>query len=77
VAFEQLNQMYNQLGLEVMCKGPKKKEEHLFFMNFGVNKFTIKKASKKENFDVQTLQICESHRTKGCNLLRLIYRKVV
>jgi hypothetical protein len=44
--------MYAQLDLEVKYKRPKKKEDHLIFINFGVKKFTLKNTSKKKNFDV-------------------------
>jgi hypothetical protein len=44
--------MYAQLDLEVRCKRPKKREDHLIFINFGVKKFTLKNTPKKENFDV-------------------------
>jgi hypothetical protein len=39
--------MYAQLDLEVSCKRPKKKEDHLIFNNFGVKKFTVKNTPKK------------------------------
>jgi hypothetical protein len=35
----------------VGAKDPKKREDHLIFLNFGVKKFTDKKYPKK-NFDV-------------------------
>jgi hypothetical protein len=38
--------MYAQLDLEVRCKRPKKKEDHLIFINFGV-KNTKKHPQKK------------------------------
>jgi hypothetical protein len=38
--------MYAQLDLEVRCKRPKKREEHLIFIHFGVKKFTLKKTPK-------------------------------
>jgi hypothetical protein len=41
-----------QLDLKVMCKNPKKKEDHLIFMNFGTKKFHEIRTSKEENFDV-------------------------
>jgi hypothetical protein len=44
--------MYAQLDLEVRCKSPKKRKDHLIFINFGVKKFTVKNTQKKENFDV-------------------------
>jgi hypothetical protein len=34
------------------AKDPKKKKDHLIFINFGVKKFTIKTPKKKRNFDV-------------------------
>jgi hypothetical protein len=40
--------MYVQLGLEVKCKRPKKKEDHLIFINFGVKKFTLKNTQKNK-----------------------------
>jgi hypothetical protein len=33
------------------AKGPKKKEDYLIFLNFGVQKFIVKN-TQKENFDV-------------------------
>jgi hypothetical protein len=44
--------MYAQLDLEVICKRPKKGEDHLIFINFGVKKFTQKNTQEKKNFDV-------------------------
>jgi hypothetical protein len=44
--------MCAQLDLEVIYKKPKKEEDFLNFLNFGVKKFIVKKTSKKENFDV-------------------------
>jgi hypothetical protein len=38
-------------GSEVQ-KIPKKREDHLILINFGVKKFTIKNTPKKKNFDV-------------------------
>jgi hypothetical protein len=39
--------------LELRCKRPKNREDHLIFINFGVKKFTIKNSpKKKKNFDV-------------------------
>jgi hypothetical protein len=37
--------------LEVRCKRPQKREDHLIFMNFIVKKFIVKNTQKK-NFDV-------------------------
>jgi hypothetical protein len=34
--------MYAQLDLEVRCKRPPKKKNHLIFINFGVKKFIVK-----------------------------------
>ena len=39
--------MYAQLDLEVRYKRPKKKKDHLIFINFGIEKFTIKNIEKK------------------------------
>jgi hypothetical protein len=36
----------------VRCKRPKKREDHLIFINFGVKKFTLKNTPQKKNFDV-------------------------
>jgi hypothetical protein len=33
--------------LEVSCKRPKKREDHLIFFNFGIMKFTLKNTPKK------------------------------
>jgi hypothetical protein len=33
--------------LEVRCKRPKKREDHLIFINFGVKKFTLKNTPKE------------------------------
>jgi hypothetical protein len=40
--------MYAQLDLEVRCKRPKKKKDHLVFINFGVKNFTLKYTLKKK-----------------------------
>jgi hypothetical protein len=41
--------MYAKLDLEVRCaKDPKKKEDHLVFINFGVKKFTLETPPKKK-----------------------------
>ena len=34
------------------AKDPKKRKDHLIFINFGVKKFTVKNIQKKQNFDV-------------------------
>jgi hypothetical protein len=34
--------------LKVRCKRPKKREDHLIFINFGVKKFTLKNTQKKK-----------------------------
>jgi hypothetical protein len=34
------------------AKDPKRREDHLIFINFGVKKFTLKNTPKKRNFDV-------------------------
>jgi hypothetical protein len=47
--------MCAQSDLEWCAKDPKKEEDHLILMNFGVMKFIVKKAPKKENIDVWTL----------------------
>jgi hypothetical protein len=44
--------MYAQLDLEVRCKRPKKREDHLIFINFGIMKFKLKNTPTKKNFDV-------------------------
>jgi hypothetical protein len=37
----------------LLIKRPKKnKNKHLIFINFGINKFTLKKTPKKKNFNV-------------------------
>jgi hypothetical protein len=38
--------------LVVRCKRPKKREDHLIFINFGVKKFILKNTQKKKNFEV-------------------------
>jgi hypothetical protein len=40
--------MYAQLDLEVRCKRPKKKKDHVIFIDFGVKKFTLKITPKKK-----------------------------
>jgi hypothetical protein len=37
-----------QLNLEVMCKRPKKREDYLIFVNFGVKKFIVKNTQKSK-----------------------------
>jgi hypothetical protein len=32
----------------VRCKRPKKREDHLIFINFGVKKFTLENTQKKK-----------------------------
>jgi hypothetical protein len=34
------------------AKDPKKGEDHIIFIKFGVKKFTLRNTQKKENFDV-------------------------
>jgi hypothetical protein len=36
---------------KLVSKDPKKREDHLIFINFGVKKFTLKNTQKKKNFD--------------------------
>jgi hypothetical protein len=40
--------MCTQLDLEVMCKRPKKRKDHLIFINFGVKMFIVKKHPKNK-----------------------------
>jgi hypothetical protein len=40
--------VYDQLDLEVVCKKPSKKKCHISFINFGTNKFTVKKYLAKK-----------------------------
>jgi hypothetical protein len=35
-----------------IAKDPKKRKDHLIFINFRVKKFTIKNSQKKRNFDI-------------------------
>jgi hypothetical protein len=44
--------MYAQLDLEVRYKRPKKREDHLIFINFGAKKFTLKNTLQKKIFEV-------------------------
>jgi hypothetical protein len=37
------------------AEDPKKREDHLILINFGVKKFTLKNTPKKKNFDVWML----------------------
>jgi hypothetical protein len=37
-----------QLDLELRCKRPKKREDHLIFINFGVKKFIVKNIQKNK-----------------------------
>jgi hypothetical protein len=37
------------------AKDPKKREDHLIFINFGIKKLTLKNTQKKRNFDVWML----------------------
>jgi hypothetical protein len=57
------------------AKKPQKREDRLFFINFGGKKFTLKNTPKK-NFDVWMLKLLSSHGMRSCNFLRLIYNKV-
>jgi hypothetical protein len=47
---------FEQCVLNLIWKGvakdPKKREDYLIFINFGVKKYTIKNTQKKKNFDV-------------------------
>jgi hypothetical protein len=40
--------MCAQLDLEVMCKRPKKREDHLIFINFGVKHLNVKNTQKNK-----------------------------
>jgi hypothetical protein len=40
------------LILKLCAKDPKKKKDHLIFINFGIKKFTLKNTPKKKNFDI-------------------------
>jgi hypothetical protein len=42
--------MCPQLDLEVSCKRPKKRRDHLIFINFGGKEFTIENIPKKTTF---------------------------
>jgi hypothetical protein len=43
--------VYNLIW-KLCAKDPKRRQDHLIFINFGVKKFTIKSTKKKKNFDV-------------------------
>jgi hypothetical protein len=64
--------MYAQLDLEVSAKDPKKREDHLIFINFELKNFIVKNTQKKKNFDVQMLQFPGSHGMRSCGFLRLV-----
>jgi hypothetical protein len=40
--------MCAQLDLEVMCKRPKKRKDHIIFINFGIKKFAVENAQKNK-----------------------------
>jgi hypothetical protein len=40
--------MYDQFDLEVRCKTPQKREDHLIIINFVVKKFTVKNTPQKK-----------------------------
>jgi hypothetical protein len=58
------------------AKDPKKRDDHLIFINFGVKKFTLRNTQKLFFFDVWMLLSPSSHGMRSCNFFRLIYSKV-
>jgi hypothetical protein len=51
--------MYAPLDLKVRCKRPKKREDHLIFINFGVKKFTLKNTQKKETLTFECYNLLD------------------
>jgi hypothetical protein len=41
--------MCAQLDLEVRCKRPKKRQDHLIFIYFGVKRFIVKTPEEEKN----------------------------
>ena len=67
-----------QLGLEVICKRPKKEEGiPSNFYEFGSEKFHCKNYPKIKDFDVWMLQSCGLHGMNGCDFLKLMSNKVI
>jgi hypothetical protein len=58
------------------AKDPKKREDHLIFINFGMKKFTLKNTPQKKNFDVWMLLFPRSHGMRSYNFWRLMLNKV-
>jgi hypothetical protein len=57
------------------AKDPKRREDRLIFINFGVKKFTLKNTQKKITLMFECYNL--SHRMRSSNFLRLIYNKVI
>jgi hypothetical protein len=51
--------MCAQLDLEVMAKDPKKREDHLIFINFGVKKFILKNTQKKKTLMLECYNLLD------------------
>jgi hypothetical protein len=45
--------------LEVRCKRPKKREDHLIFINFGVKKFTLNNTPKKKTLTFECYNLLD------------------
>jgi hypothetical protein len=51
--------MCAQFDLEVMCKRPKKREDHLILINFGVKKFTVKNTQKNKTLKFECYNLID------------------
>jgi hypothetical protein len=51
--------MCGQLDLELRCKTPKKREDHLIFFNFGIKKFILKSTQKKKTFTFECYNLLD------------------
>jgi hypothetical protein len=59
-----------------LAKDPKKREDHLIFINFGVKKFIVRVFQKKKTLMFECYNLIDPQEMRSCNFLRLISNKV-
>jgi hypothetical protein len=68
--------MCAKLDLEVRCKRPRKREDRLIFINFGVKKFIVKNTPKIIILMFECYNFINPMEFLSYNILRLISNKV-
>jgi hypothetical protein len=58
------------------AKDPKKREDHLIFINFGVKKFTLQKPPKNKTLTFECYNLLNPMEMRSWNFWRLMFNKV-